>query len=1028
MRKLVLLLMCFSLAISQLYAQNRTVSGKITDDKGNPVPGATVSVVGTKINVVADEKGSFSVSVPNSARSIEVTSTGFKATTVSIAGKSSVEVKLATATSELDEVVVTGLGKQKKAEYSGAVARVSGAEIRNVPIATFEQMLQGKAAGVTVLNGSGQPGNPANVTIRGQLSITSGATPLYVVDGMPVEASVFQGINPNDIENIEVLKDASSAAIYGSRGAAGVIVVTTRRGSSGKIKVTYSGQFGTKSKPTFNYDMMNTTELFATQEALGKQLGGNIGQNDFGLLPNMPGWQYSRNNPIKYVGGAPQPKTAADFLFGDRYLDSLKNISVNWDDAFFRTGTFSNQEVNISGGTGRTRFFSSLGIYDEQGLIRRSDLKRYTLRNNIDYADDKFKMSVSSNIGYTIRNFQESTVTNSTANPFLASRITPGYIAPYKADGTWNNGAPLYYAGPNTLNAMEFNEILNDQIKMTLGFDASYKIIKNVTAGFFAGADFRETQATTYRHPRAWNNSSSADIRTRSGSITESLGRFWQYNMRGSLGWAKNYNNIHDVEITGYAEFLKTKQKNFSMQGFGVDEKRPNTPAATTQGNAGNQLFAIVGGGKSERALTSLFGTGRYTFKKKYTLNASYRYDGASNLAEDNRFQGFYSVGVTWDATKENFLAGKKNINTLRVKASYGQSANNDNFALGDFGYLPTYGQGGYQGLQTVVVAGIGNQAALWEYTNTLNIGIDFGFFQNRFYGDIQLYDRRTENLYARNSLSATGGLGIGSFQDVNAGELQNKGFEYNLNYDIVKNTDITWSVNVNGAYNRNRVLSLGNTTAFERGTELVEVGKPLGSHYNVGWAGVDQATGKPLYYDLAGNVTDQFLASARRNDWGTWQAPWTGGFGSSLRVGGFDVSALFNWQKESIRLNNLEFFVENPGFVTQGFGQARSFNMWQKPGDVASTQSGFYQNQFSSKYLQDASFLRLRNITLSYTLPQATIAKLKYVSNVRFYVLGQNLATWTKWKGYDPEDDNNISLSEYPNPRSYTAGVQITF
>jgi len=222
MRKLVLLLMCFSLAISQLYAQNRTVSGKITDDKGNPVPGATVSVVGTKINVVADEKGSFSVSVPNSARSIEVTSTGFKATTVSIAGKSSVEVKLATATSELDEVVVTGLGKQKKAEYSGAVARVSGAEIRNVPIATFEQMLQGKAAGVTVLNGSGQPGNPANVTIRGQLSITSGATPLYVVDGMPVEASVFQGINPNDIENIEVLKDSSSAAISGSRGSAGV--------------------------------------------------------------------------------------------------------------------------------------------------------------------------------------------------------------------------------------------------------------------------------------------------------------------------------------------------------------------------------------------------------------------------------------------------------------------------------------------------------------------------------------------------------------------------------------------------------------------------------------------------------------------------------------------------------------------------------------------------------------------------------------------------------------------------------------
>jgi len=1014
MRKLVLLLMCFSLAISQLYAQNRTVSGKVTDDKGNPVPGATVSVVGTKINVVADEKGSFSVSVPNSARSIEVSSTGFKAATVSIAGKSSVEVKLAVSASELDEVVVTGLGKQKKAEYSGAVARVTGAEIRNVPIATFEQMLQGKAAGVTVLNGSGQPGNPANVTIRGQLSITSGATPLYVVDGMPVEAAVFQGINPNDIENIEVLKDASSAAQYGSRGAAGVIVVTTRRGQSGKVKVTYSGQFGTKNKPTFNYDIMNSTQLLAAQESLGRILPASAA--------GLPGWFYSRNNPAN----ASLP--AATLVGYDRILDSLRINGTNWDDQFFRTGTFSNQEVNISGGTGRTRFFTSLGIYDEQGLIRRSDLKRYTFRNNLDYADDKFKMSFSSNIGYTIRNFQESTTTNSTANPFLASRITPGYVLPYKGDGTWNNGAALSFAGPNLLNAMELNENYNDQLKMTLGFDASYKLMKNVTAGFFAGADFRETQSTGYRNPRSWYSSSSTDIRTRSGWITESLGRFWQYNMRGSLGWAKNYNNVHDVEVTAFAEFLKTKAKSFNMQGFGVDEKRPNTPAATTQGNAGNGLFAIVGGGKSERALSSVFGVGRYTYKKKYTLNASYRYDGASNLAADNRFQGFYSFGVTWDAIKENFLAGRKNLNTLRLKVSYGQSANNDNFQLGDFGYLPTYGQGAYQGLPTVVVAGVGNLAALWEYTNTLNVGIDFGFFKNRLYGDIQLYDRRTENLYARNSLSATGGLGIGSFQDVNAGSLQNKGFEYNVNYDIVKNADVTWTVNVNGAYNRNRVLSLGSTSAFERGTELVEVGKPLGSHYYQGWAGVDQATGKPLYLDLNGNVTDVFSAAFRRNDWGTWQAPWTGGFGSTLRVGGFDISALFNWQKESIRLNNLEFFVENPGFLQQGFNQASSLNFWQKPGDVASTQSPLFQNQFSAKYLQDASFLRLRNITLSYTLPQATIAKLKYVSNVRFYVLGQNLATWTKWKGYDPEDDNNISLSEYPNPRSFTAGVQISF
>ena len=297
---------------------------------------------------------------------------------------------------------------------------------------------------------------------------------------------------------------------------------------------------------------------------------------------------------------------------------------------------------------------------------------------------------------------------------------------------------------------------------------------------------------------------------------------------------------------------------------------------------------------------------------------------------------------------------------------------------------------------------------------------------RNKLYGDIQVYDKRTNNLFAQLSLSATGGP-FGSV-DVNAGKMFNRGIEYNINYDVIRTRDLTWTLNVNGSYNKNEVTDLGGITSFELGTSLVSVGKPIGSHYEVKWAGVDASTGAPLYYDLDGKVTPVYSAANRVQDYGTSIPPLAGGFGTSLRWKGFDLNAFFSYAADYNLVNNWEFFLESPNFLGQGINQAKSLDFWQQPGDVASSASPLYQNQFTSKLIQDASFLRLRTLSLSYTMPASVTERLKAVSNVRFYILGQNLLTWTKWKGLDPENDANISLGEYPNPRAITAGIDITF
>jgi len=1019
MRKLLLTLTAFLFFAGSLLAQ-KTVTGTVTDDKGNPLPNVSVVVKGSPTGTVTKSDGTYTLTLPANAKQLEFSFLGFETKTINIGSSNVYSLTLApTDGKSLDEIVVTGITRTKKSQFAGATNKIDAKQLEDRPVGSFDQLFQGRAPGVLALTGSGQPGQATTILIRGTNSVVGGSTPLYIVDGIPVEASVFQGLNPNDFASIDIARDAATTSLYGSRGSAGVVIVTTKRGTGGKMKLEYSGQLGIKSKPEFAFRPMTTAEVFKAQQDYGRIVGGSANTST-----SMPGWYYYKDNP-RYA-----TLSAADQARADAIYDSMSKINTNWGDYFFRQGSFSNHQITLSGGTGKTRVYSSVALYNEQGTTERTDMKRVTVRNNMDYADDKLSLSVSTNLGYTKRNFQQSTVTNGLGNPFLVTNIAVPYHIPYRADGNFNHGIGSKYIATTQLDLTKFDENYNDQLKATVGFNLNYKITEDLTASLVTGIDFRETQNTTYQSRDAFSRTPAGGataILTLAGSQYEQIDRFLTSNVRPALTYRKLFADLHDIEVTAVGEYVQENNKAFSAQGYGIDPRTPNTPAAVTQGNAANQLYANFGGGKDRTGLASGLATARYTYDSKYTVTGSYRKDGSSKLPKANRWQDFFSVGAIWEITKESFMQNANSVNVLRLRASYGSAGNANNFPS-SYLYQARYSSAGqYSGLTTQVATYPGYPDARWETTYQVNVGVDFEMFNRRLYGDLNWYDKRTKNLFLNRQLTAEGG-GFGI--NVNAGELQNTGFEWNVNYDVIRNKDLVWTLFATGSYNKNKLLDLGGEAPYESGTSFLKVGLPLGSHYEVKWAGVDAATGQPLYYDIDGKVTTTYATSNAVTDFGTWEAPWKGGFGTTLRYKNLDLSVLFSWQEGAYKMDNLEYFVENPvGFLAGGYNQSADLKFWQKPGDIVSTPSPLYGTNFSSKLIHNASFVRLRDITLGYTLPQNAISKLKFISNLKVYVQGTNLYMWTKWRGMDPEAGPvNINLSEFPNPRAFTGGISVTF
>lgn len=992
------------------------VSGKVVDENGLAMPGATVKVKGGSLMVATDLNGNFTLkAVPeNSILIISYLGYGDK----ELAAKSSLgTISLSPVANMLQNVVITGYTNYTKNQSASASSLVTAEKINQVPGLTVDQILQGRVPGMSVISTSGQPGQSASVVIRGIGSVNGSSTPLFVLDGVPIEAGYFQTINPEDIETATVLKDASAKALYGSRGSNGVIVLTSKKGRAGKVGVNYTSQYGFSNLSRPNFEMMNTEQRLRFEEEVGLLSNRNLG----------PGWTYSPKNPT-YAAGTAASRARADFI-----LDSLRKINTDWRDIFFQKGQFQEQQVSLNGGSEKFKFYNSLNYYKQEGVAKRTGLDRYALRSNLDFNDNKFSGSVNVSLGYSQSSFTEGEGGTGAGTAMASVYYALPYEYPYAPDGTLIHpgNRSSYFILDQREGSQGLERLLNssdktDQLKSIIGTSFAYQILPELKLSTRAGIDYRMSTDQVFINPDSYYGSRSvSNTLGGRGRLTDGSRRNFNVISTSGLTFAKKNASKHDLEVSAFYEYVYNNYNSFGFSAYGIDGRLPETPAGVTNGSS--TFLPSVTGGKSKSALASFMGVGRYTFDEKYSLTASYRYDGSTKVAPQNKWHGFYSIGASWNAKAESFLQSSNLISDLQFRASYGTTASPFG---GDFIYLPTYAvtttYGGISGIRPVAA---GNANFDWEYVNEFNVGFDLALFKSkRLRASVDYYNKITSNMFIDQPPSQTSGF---ASLNLSSGKMRNRGVEFDVNGDVLKSGDFTWSLGVNAGYNINRILHVTDVVdSYPDGdTRILKVGFPYGTYFAPDWAGVDPATGDARYYNLDGSITTTYNVNTQSTtNSGSLYPKLTGGFNTALSYKGFSATALFSFVSDVMRWNNEDFYNENQRYATSNQTVRMLENRWKKPGDDAILQRFDVPRNFTSKDIQDASFLRLRNVTLSYNLPKNVLEKTRLLKGVKIFVQGQNLFTWTKWRGLDPENNAVYGRFQYPNTRTYTAGLNVNF
>ncbi|MDQ0106092.1 TonB-linked SusC/RagA family outer membrane protein [Chitinophaga terrae (ex Kim and Jung 2007)] len=1004
------LVVVYAREVLEKNAENITIKGLVTGASNLPLPGVTVRAVGTNLGTTTGADGAYSLSVPSTTQSLQFSQVGYLSQTVAIGGRHVINIALQEDVKTLNSVIVTGYTNYTRNKSVAAAGVVGADKITQVPMASFDQILQGRVPGMVVAAGSGQPGASANVTIRGVGTLNGSTNVLYVMDGIPIEANQFQSINPSDIASVNVLKDASAKALYGSRGSNGVIVITTKKGKAGKIAVDYKSQYGFSTMTTPKFQMMNSEQRMQFEEEIGLESGDDIG----------PGWTYSKKNP-EYANKTPEEQREAD-----RIIDSLTHHNTDWRKLFLQHGQFQEHQLSASGGNEFVRFYSAVNYFDQQGIARTTGLKRYSLKNNIDFNAGRLTANLNVGLAYSKSNYIEKEATSRAYNPLAAVYYALPYEYPYAADGTLvtnfnEDEYPVldYREGSNALEAMQNISNKMDQLKSIIGGSLNYTLAKGLVAKTRLGLDFGQNTTVRFVNPDSYAGYKETG---RKGSYAEGVTSNFSLVSTSGLTYSKTADK-HDFEVSAFYEFVKRTYRASKFTGFDIDGRLPNTPAGI---NPGSPFRPLLEGGRTESALASYIAVGRYTYADKYTLNLSYRYDGSSTVAPANRWHGFYSVGLGWEAKKESFLESVDFITDLRFRASYGTSAN-PFFQGNPYTYFATYGAGQYGGSAAIVPTAPGNPYYDWEYAKEFNVGFDLAMWNNRIRVITDVYNKLTNNLFVSQPISITSGF----YQlSLNSGAMRNRGIEMDVQADVLKIRDFTWNVGFNFAYNKNVITDLGGADEFPQGTtQIVRVGLPYGSHYAPKWAGVDPENGNPLYYDRKGNKTTEYNETEMSvAEFGTYIPPFTGGFSTGFSYKGIYANAFFTFADKAMRYLNEDYYNENSNFATSNQTIRMLYDRWKKPGDNAILPKYGTTRGYSSKDIQDASYLRLRNVNIGYIFPKSVMSRIRYVQGIQVFVQAQNLVTWTKWKSFDPEGNNGDGRFDYPSARTYTVGLNVNF
>lgn len=960
------------------WAQTKTVTGRVTDQRnGQPLAGVTVTAKGTNISTTSQPDGSFRLSVPDDATALVFTSVGFAANEQPI-GNGELTVQMVVGQSTLSEVIVTGYATASKRQTAGSVTRLVADEIKLQPVGSFDKMLQGKVPGLLAQSQTGQPGAAAVVVIRGKGSINGTNTPLYIVDGIQVNAGDFASINPGDIESFNVLKDASSTAIYGSRGANGVIVITTKRGSAGQTRVNYDLQYGWSELPKNRLELMNSEEKLQ-YEFYDRDF---YGSNPFGWTPDL--------------------------------VDSLSKVNHNIEKTLFHKGITQQHILSASGGNDRTRFYVSGSIFDQEGIVRTTGLKRYTGRVNIDNTFGDFKIGLNATFGYSriVGTLENGTYVG---EPLNAIRWFNPYLPLVDENGDYQDD--FLQNQPNPLRELLENSNRSDQLKGvgSVYIEWNLPFVKGLKARTLWGADYTSNEAFTY-YDRTTDQGSQ--VVGGNGRLDRSYAKNFRYTGTTSLNYQTAWND-HELTIGLFNEIVESKGDNFGFSGFGLVGPFKNE-AGVTPGTPDNGYIPAVGGGTTANSLLSYFADVVYGYKGKYYLNAGARRDGSSRLTRDDRWANFGHVGVSWIVSDEKFLERAAGwLDMLKFKASYGSVGSQ---GIGDYASRELLSSSAYNGVAGLVLTNFPRNLT-WERKVMFNTGFEFSMFKALLNGSIEYYNNTTNDLFLDRQLSRTSGA---TSITNNLGKLRNSGFEIALTANIIRSTDFNWSIDANYSYNKNELLDQNGQEKNINGIFINQVGQPINSLYMVRYAGVDPDNGDALYYTVDGKSTNNVYDPDQRVLLGTTDPPHYGGFGTTVGYKGLQLEVLFSYAFGHIVYNNDRTNVENPIYWFSNLSR-RMLTEWQQPGDITDVPSSYspWVGE-TTRYVEDADYLRLRNVMLSYSLPRNLVQKWKFKS-LRVFAQGQNLKVWHSFLGYDPEvTTGNLLGSHYPQLKTVTFGLNV--
>jgi len=1000
-KRLAIFLTCMLFVGIQLsQAQTVRITGTVTSSEdGMPLPGVSVVIKGTTVGGATDVNGKYELTAPTTAQTLQVSYIGYVAQEIEIAGRAVIDVVMSPETKQIEEVVVVAYGTVKREAKTGSVSSVKGEGIAESPVTSVDKMLAGKMAGVQVTSASGQPGAESQIRVRGTSSINAGNEPLWVVDGIPVmggnqsyftnTGNAMSAVNPSDIESITVLKDAAAASVYGSRAANGVILVTTKSGKEGKAKFQVRSKVGFSQLANDNdFGVMNGQQLLGFQ----RQAAINAG--------------YDPDSPLLASGSANPYYRPRTLLAGEQ---------TNWMDHFTRLGKMQEYEINAAGGTDKSKFYTSLSYHRNEGIYYGVDFEKITGRVNSDFKLTKtLETGTRVNLAYTKAN-DIPMQSLYYSNPAFAGMTILPWSKKYNADGTHSIAIPEN-SNTNPRATAAYDDQWEKQFRLQGSFYLSYKPIEKVELKSNNAMEGTFGEGRRYWDPRARANKTT-------GTLQASTLQYVQVTTSNTASYNDVFAEDHYVRALVGQEAMKRTYKSYYIYSPDVDPQIPYPTTSTAEKDEGSYSENV-------RTLMSYFGIFDYNFASKYYLQASVRMDGSSLFGEDKRWGTFWSVGGSWNIHKEQFMEGISLIESLKLRASYGVNGNNNIDAYKAYG---VYAASAYNGVTGMRPSRAANSKLSWEINKTWNAGIDFTLLKGRLNGSIDFYNRTTEDMLLDKQVPQTSGF---SSNFMNIGSLENRGFEFQLDGEILKTNDLSWNAGLSLSFNRTELKDLGDTdvmTYSEDSRIKHAVGKRMFSYWVKDYYGVNPSNGDALWRKSDGTLTNDFNSAAYIYG-GSPEPDFIGGFNTSVTWKGLTLSAFleFKYGNEVLIIENR--YIQADGNQMSMNQSKAALNYWKKPGDtgvnpkpVAGQATNSY-NTASTRWVEDGSYCRIKDITLSYNVPQKYASMIK-VSGLKVYVSALNIYTFHDVNFWDPERGaDGMGYGIYPMTKTIVGGLELSF